>query len=130
MNYSDKLKALKEKGKMVITPDYMIYYNPFTDTFYLDVPEEKKAVSFFAVNKLCIGETFTYDMTGMYPYSVEAEGKTYEEIFQELEPYLKGASTKLIPTDYTDGMTEYIWVTTEENGLVPLSRNEIITITD
>ena len=130
MNNSDKLKALKEKGKMVITPDYMIYYNPFTDTFNLDVPEEKKAVSFFAVNELCIGETFTYDVTGMYPYSVDAEGKTYEEIWTEFEPYLQGASTKLIPTSYVSGKEEFIWVTTEERGLIPLSRSSIIQIKD
>ena len=130
MNNSDKLKVLKEKGKMIITPDYMIYYNPFSDTICLDIPDEKKVVSFFAVHELCIGERFYYDMTGMYPYSVKTEGKTYDKIWSELEPYLNGASTKLIPTDYTNGGEEYIWVSTDENGLIPLSRREIITITD
>ncbi|MBR6938793.1 MAG: hypothetical protein IKH63_14630 [Prevotella sp.] len=130
MNSVDKLKALKEKGKMIITPEYMIYYNPFTDAFCLDVPDKKKMVSFFAVHELCIGERFYYDMAGMYPYSAKTEGKTYEEIWKELEPYLNGATTKLIPTSYTSGCDEYIWVTTDENGLIPLSRSVIIPIDD
>ena len=83
-----------------------MYYNPFTDTFYLDVPENKKTVSFFAVNLACIGETFTYDMSGMCPYSVQAGGKTYDEIWKVFEPYINGASTKMIPTDYKEGHNE------------------------
>lgn len=128
MNNTEKLKVLKEKGKMVVSQDYIIYYSPFTNTFFLDVPEEKKSVSFFAINRDCLGETFTYDMTGMYPYAVIADSKTYEEIWTELETYINGANTKLIPANYTSGRNEYIWVTTERNGLVAISRDEIITI--
>ena len=130
MDISDKLKALKEKGKMIVTPDYIIYYNPFIDTFFLDVPEEKKVVAFFAVHELCTGERFYYDLTGTYPYPVNGEGKTYQEIWTEFEPYLQGASTKLIPTSYVSGKEEFIWVTTEEHGLIPLSRSSIIQIND
>ena len=44
----EELRELKKDGVMVRTTDYFIYYNPFTDSFLLDVPEEKKMVSIYS----------------------------------------------------------------------------------
>lgn len=38
----DRLRALKENGKIISTPNFIIMYNGFTDRFILDVPDDKK----------------------------------------------------------------------------------------
>ena len=126
MSNVDKLRTLKEKGKMIITRNYMIYYSPFTDTFFLDVPEQKKIVAFTSSNKQCSGEEFIHDISGMYPYPVEAEGKSYDEIWDEFEPFLNGATAEMIPTCFEKDGEEYICVDTEEMGVISISRSEII----
>ena len=38
------LKSLREEGKMIITPNFYVSYNPFTDTFLVDVPDDRKSI--------------------------------------------------------------------------------------
>ena len=39
---ANRLKLLREEGQQIISPTFTIVYNPYTDTFLLDVPEDKK----------------------------------------------------------------------------------------
>lgn len=124
--YANELRVLKRDGVMVRTENYIIYYNPFTDTFLLDVPEDKKILEFFIFDPKYSTRTYLWDISGMYPYSVEADDKSYEQIWKELEPYSKGALTKMIPTCFKEGMDEYIMVDTDEDGPIPIKRSDII----
>ena len=38
---ANRLKLLREEGHQIISPTFTILYNPYTDTFLLDVPEDK-----------------------------------------------------------------------------------------
>ena len=124
--YAEELRKLKKDGVMVRTDDYIISYNPFTDTYVLDVPEDKKILEFFIFDPKYSTRTYQWDMSGMYPYPVEADDKSYEQIWKELEPYSKGALTKMIPASFKEGMDEYVMVDTDEDGLIPIKRSDII----
>jgi len=124
--HAEDLRRLKKDGVMVRTEDFVIMYNPFTDTFIMDVPEDKKILEFFIFDPKYSSRTYQWDMTGVYPYSVEAEGMTYEDIWKALEPYSKGAQTKLIPASYRSGMDDYIWINSDEDGLIAVKRSDII----
>ena len=42
----NRLKMLREQGQQIISPLFSVMYNPYTDTFFLDVPEDKKELAF------------------------------------------------------------------------------------
>ena len=39
---ANRLKLLREEGHQIISSTFTISYNPYTDTFLMDVPEDKK----------------------------------------------------------------------------------------
>ena len=119
---TDRLQELKETGKMVITPNFVISYNPFKDTFIMDVPDNTKCIW---LNIPQSESAFSWDVSCMYPVEVKAE-KDYSSTWKILEPYTHGATIDLLPT-FTDDEQEYVWFDVEEKGMVAVLKNTITT---
>ena len=118
----DRLKALREEGKMIITPHYCISYNPFRDVFLVDVPDEAKHIwlTFPSAH-----DYYLYDAERMFPIEVEAE-QDYEKAWEEIELYTQGATIDNLPSFTKDGK-EYVWFDGEEYGVEAVVK-ETITI--
>lgn len=117
----ERLRDLKEKGRMIITPMFTITYNPYKKVFVLDVPDESKVL------KLAIPQTssiYYWDARGLFPVEVAAEN--YEMAWQDLQPYTDGATIDMIPSFLNEG-DEYIWFLDEE-GEIPVRKDEIIEL--
>ena len=117
----NRLKLLREQGQQIITPLFSVMYNPYIDTFILDVPEDKKELGLTAEG---IEDLFYWDSSTMYPKMVKFNGN-YEDVWKELQIYANGASTELIPTAYIEGGVEYIWVEHSEMGCIPIDKTKL-----
>lgn len=63
------LKSLREEGRMIITPNYFVSYNPFTDTFLVDVPKEKKSIW---LTHPSAEQYYDWNAEGYYPAEIDA----------------------------------------------------------
>ena len=79
---SNRLKLLREEGQQIISPTFTIVYNPYTDTFLLDVPEDKKDLALRAEE---LEDTYYWDCSGLYPVQVKFNGD-YSDVWSDLQP--------------------------------------------
>lgn len=117
----DRLRKLREEGQVIMTPNFCITYNPFRDVFILDVPDDKKVL------KLAIPQTenvYYWDAMGIYP--VEVAAANYEMAWDDMKPYIRGATIDMIPS-FMDGGEEYIWFIDEDESY-PVKVSEIIEL--
>lgn len=117
----NRLKLLREQGQQIITPLFSVMYNPYIDTFILDVPEDKKELVLTAEG---IEDLFYWDSSTMYPKMVKFNGN-YEDVWKELQVYTDGATIDLIPTGYVEDGKEYIWVENYEKGQIALRKDKL-----
>ena len=101
---ANRLKLLREEGRQIISPTFTILYNPYIDTFLLDVPEDKKDLVLKAEE---LEDIYYWDCSGLYPVQVKFNGN-YSDVWKELQPYAEGATIDLIPTGYIEDGQEYI----------------------
>lgn len=120
-NITTNLKELRETGQQIITPDYCITFNPYTDTFSLDVPEHRKCIILSADQ---LEKDFIWSGDGMYPVEVSFNGD-YDIVWEELKPFINGVNIELIPTSFEVDGNEYIWFDDFENGYTPILREDI-----
>ena len=121
---ANRLKLLREEGQQIISPTFTIVYNPYTDTFLLDVPEDKKDLALKAEE---LEDIYYWDCSGLYPVQVKFNGN-YSDVWKELQPYAEGATIDLIPTGYIEDGQEYIWLEHYENGCTPVNKNNLEVI--
>lgn len=119
-----ELDRLRKEGKQVITPDYVVTYNPFCDEFSLDVPEHKKEIAIRIVGNEKI---YQWNASSLYPVTVNFNGD-YNEVKSELEPYIEGASLSLLPTSYVENGSEYVWLEDSEFGEIAVRKDDMIII--
>ena len=77
---ANRLKLLREEGHQIISPTFTILYNPYIDTFLLDVPEDKKD---FALKTEELEDIYYWDCSGLYPVQVKFNGD-YSDVWKEL----------------------------------------------
>ena len=121
---ANRLKLLREEGHQIISPNFTILYNPYIDTFLLDVPEDKKDLALKAEE---LEDIYYWDCSGLYPVRVKFNGD-YSDVWNELQPYAAGATIDLIPTGYVENGQEYVWLEHYENGYIPVSKNNLEVI--
>lgn len=124
MNYDDiitNLKELRETGQQIITPNYCITFNPYTDAFSLDVPDQKK---FMIISADQFEQDFIWSGEGIYPVEVNFNGD-YDAVWEELKPFINGVNIELIPTSFVKDGKEYIWFEEPDNGYTPILREDI-----
>lgn len=124
MNYDNiitSLKELRESGQQIITPNYCITFNPFTDTFSLDVPDHKKYLILSADE---LTEEYIWNGDGIYPFEISFKGD-YDVVWEGLKPFINGVNTQLIPTSFINDGKEYIWFEDPDNGYLPICRDDI-----
>lgn len=117
----NRLRLLREQGQQIVSPIFTIMYNLYIDTFFLDVPEDKKELAFEADG---IEDLFYWDSSTMYPKMVKFNGN-YEDVWKELQVYTDGATIDLIPTGYVEDGKEYIWVENYEKGHIALRKDKL-----
>lgn len=117
----NRLKMLREQGQQIISPIFSVMYNPYTDTFFLDIPEDKKELAFIVEG---YEDIFQWDYTNAYPVKAKFNGN-YDDVWKDLQIYANGASTELIPTAYIEGGVEYIWVEHSEMGCIPIDKTKL-----
>lgn len=117
----NRLKLLREEGKQVVSPTFTIVYNPYTDTFLLDVPEEKKDLTLTSEE---LEDTYYWDCSGLYPVQVKFNGD-YSDVWNELQPYAEGATIDLLPTGYIEDEQEYVWLEHFEKGQIAIEKNKL-----
>ena len=115
----ERLKGLKERGEEIITPSFVITYNPFKDVFVVDVPDDKKYLWFTAPKHK---GTLCYDMSGFYP--VEVASSNYQMAMDEIKMYSLGATKEMIPTFNKNG-EEHMWLETDEEGMMAVPLRDI-----
>ena len=116
-----ELDRLRNEGIQVITPDYVITHNPFTDEFSLDVPENRKEITI----KTDINDNlYQWNASTLYP--VKVKFKDYNQVKCELEPYIMGATLSLLPS-YTEEGREYVWFDDSEQGEITVCK-DVMTI--
>ena len=119
----DRLRALRENGKIISTPNFIIMYNGFTDRFILDVPDDKKLL------RLSIphvdNETFIFDASGYYPYEVDAEN--YSMAWKDMKPFIHGATLDMMPSFVLNGKEIFIF-DHDELGEIYVALDEITII--
>ena len=74
----NRLKLLREEGHQIISPTFTILYNPYIDTFLLDVPEDKKDLVLKAEE---LEDTYYWDCSGLYPVQVKFNGD-YSDVWK------------------------------------------------
>lgn len=116
-----ELDRLRNEGIQVITPDYVITHNPFTDEFSLDVPENRKEITI----KTDINDNL-YQWNASIIYHVKVKFKDYNQVKCELEPYIMGATLSLLPS-YTEEGREYVWFDDSEQGEITVCK-DVMTI--
>ena len=121
---ANRLKLLREEGHQIISPTFTILYNPYIDTFLLDVPEDMKEL---ALRSEELEDTYYWDCSGLYPTQVKFNGD-YSNVWNELEPYAEGATIDLLPTGFVENGQEYVWLEHYENGCIPVSKNNLEVI--
>lgn len=119
-----RLKLLREEGHQIISPTFTISYNPYTDTFFMDIPEDMKEL---ALRSEELEDTYYWDCSGLYPIQVKFNGD-YSNVWNELEPYAEGATIDLVPTGFVENGQEYVWLEHYENGCIPVSKNNLEVI--
>ena len=117
----NRLKMLREQGQQIISPLFSVMYNPYTDTFFLDVPEDKKELAFEADG---IEDIFQWDYSNVYPVRVKFKGN-YENVWKELQPYAEGVTIDLLPIGYVENGKEYIWVEHSDDGCIPIEKSKL-----
>ena len=117
----NRLKLLREQGQQIITPLFSVMYNPYIDTFILDVPEDKKELELTAEG---IEDLFYWDSSTLYPKMVKFNGN-YEDVWKELQVYTDSATIDLIQTGYVEDGKEYIWVENYEKGHISLRKDKL-----
>lgn len=121
---ANRLKLLREEGRQIISPTFTILYNPYIDTFLLDVPEDMKEL---ALRSEELEDTYYWDCSGLYPIQAKFNGD-YSNVWNELEPYAEGATIDLLPTGFVENGQEYVWLEHYENGCIPVSKNNLEVI--
>lgn len=121
LDITEQLKNLREVGQEIITPQYYISFNPYSDSFFLDVPDHKKSI---VLKALELDDEFVWVCDGVYPVEVQFTGD-YNKVWKEFEPFMNGACVNLIPTNFEKEGKEYIWFEDPENGYSPICRDEI-----
>lgn len=118
---ANRLKLLREEGHQIISPTFTISYNPYTDAFLMDVPEDMKFTS-IAVQ----GETdvYNWDCSALYPIEVCFDGD-YNTVWNELQSYINGATIDLLPTSYIKDGQEYIWIDNENTGCFAVRKSDL-----
>lgn len=117
----NRLKLLREEGQQVVSPTFTIVHNPYTDTFLLDVPEEKKDLTLTSEE---LEDTYYWDCSGLYPVQVKFNGD-YSDVWNELQPYAEGATIDLLPTGYIEDEQEYVWLEHFEKGQIAIEKNKL-----
>ena len=117
----NRLKLLREEGQQVVSPTFTIVHNPYTDTFLLDVPEEKKDLTLTSEE---LEDTYYWDCSGLYPVQVKFNGDYYD-VWNELQPYAEGATIDLLPTGYIEDEQEYVWLEHFEKGQIAIEKNKL-----
>ena len=117
----NRLKLLREEGQQVVSPTFTIVYNPYTDTFLLDVPEEKKDLALMSEE---LEDTYYWDCSGLYPVQVKFNDD-YSDVWNELQPYAEGATIDLLPTGYIEDEQEYVWLEHFEKGQIAIEKNKL-----
>ena len=117
----NRLKLLREQGQQIVLPLFTIMYNPYTDVFLMDVPEDRKELGFKAEECEAV---FYWDCSTMYPKPVKFNGD-YGDVWEELQIYADGATIDLIPTGYVEDKKEYIWVENYEKGQIALRKDKL-----
>lgn len=104
LDITERLKNLREFGQEIITPQYYISFNPYSDSFLLDVPDHKKSI---VLKALELEDEFVWICDGVYPVEVQFAGD-YNKVWKEFEPFINGACVNLIPTNFEKEGKEYI----------------------
>ena len=120
----NRLKLLREEGHQIISPTFTISYNPYTDTFLMDVPEDKKDL---ALTSEEIEDTYYWDCSGLYPVQVKFNDD-YSDVWNALQPYVEGATINLLPTGYIEDEQEYVWLEHFEKGQIAIEKNKLQTM--
>ena len=118
---ANRLRLLREEGQQIVSPTFTVSYNPYTDTFLMDVPEDKKDLALSAEE---LEDMYYWDCSGMYPVQVQFNGD-YGNVWTEFQPYAEGATIDLLPTGFVENGQEYVWLEHYENGCIPVSKNNL-----
>ena len=119
----EKLKLLKENGITIEEESFVVMYDRYTDSFFLDVPEDNKQYVLDTGKK-----RYYWDASGLYPYEVEMGELTYDEVWSRLKPYSEGANLDLTLLWNGDGTGEHIYVDDDEEGIILVSTSDLITL--
>lgn len=120
----NRLRLLREEGKQIVSPMFTIMLNPYTDTFLMDVPDDRKTLTLQSQE---LEDIYYWDCSMMYPVSATFNGD-YSEAWNELQVYADGATIELLPTGYVENGQEYVWLEHYENGCLPVSKNNLKVI--
>lgn len=119
------LKSLREEGRMIITPNYYVSYNPFTDTFIVDVPKDKKRIWLAHPTS---EQNYDWNAEGYYPAEIDAN-QDYEKAWKEIEQYIDGATIDMLPT-FTQNGKEYVWFNNVDDGEEAVLKDSITIVKD
>lgn len=117
----NRLRSLREEGQQIVTPMFTVMYNPHSDTFIMDIPEEKKQL---ALKSEEFEDVFFWDCSGMYPVSVKFNGD-YDIVWQKLSAYAEGAQLNMLPASFIYNNKEYVWLEDYENGYLPVEKDKL-----
>ena len=117
----NRLRRLREEGLQVTSPAFTVMYNPHSETFLMDVPENKKQL---ALKSDELEDVFFWDCTGIYPVSVKFNGD-YDCVWNKLAPYTEGATLGLLPCSFIENNIEYVWLEEFKNGYISIEKNKL-----
>ena len=124
-NMELKLRELREYGHIITTPLFSITYNIFRDSFFIDIPENRKVVC-LAVDGF--DDVIYWDLSDEYPHEVPmSEDGDYFSVWMEIEKFAYGGNLNLLPSTIRGGEVMIRLNTGQDEEIeVPMEKIKIV----